>query len=388
MIARYDLVVHSLPHEVRPAVGFLKGTPVGAGSRYAPFPMPTRSRARAWATTLPLSAALVACSAIWGFQEGVLGNPDGGIPEATPDAVPDGGEDAMSRDTGCAPPTQTCEPVAPSGWSGPYEISEVSGSSPTACGANYPNQKIVAGASPNAPPASCDCSCGEAVGSGCAAPTLTLYNNSPCDDASLCKTVDASTESCLDLDPMCGGAHMSLSAPTPIVGSCAPMGKTSVVDAGWETTLGVCGTATPPAYVKGICEPEQVCVPVLDGVPFGGTYCIASTGNNSCPAGPYSEKKVYYRSGTDTRGCTACDCKPPNVTCTNGVVATFNNTGCPSPPHNTFMASTACMPIGGDKSALFIDAEVSSGPCAPTGGAPTGAFMPMNPVTICCEPAP
>ena len=103
------------------------------------------------------------------MPEGNLGLLDGGQ---------DAGADTATAPGGCA---LTCVAAPPSGWSGPYELSETTGGPPAPAPAHcsdgeYPVEVFDGLAIPSAPVAACQCSCGPATGSSCVAPTITLYH--------------------------------------------------------------------------------------------------------------------------------------------------------------------------------------------------------------------
>jgi hypothetical protein len=353
-----------------------------------------RLRRHPWRARVPvlISAAqaglmmgVAGCANVWGFQDGVLGSPDGGGEDSeTPRRDADG---AVHEAPG-EPCTLTCVAAPPSGWSGPYELSETTGGppapAPAPCSVGaYPVEVYSGVASQFAPPALCDCECAPAVGSTCSAPAITLYVGAMCAAAMKCSMADVSSASCVDFDPTCGGPRMELGAPTPIAGECVAKLTSNVPDLGWTASARLCGLNEPSS---GECNAGEVCTRAV-GLPFESVYCIATAQLASCPPGPYSRRRVYYGGATDTRECSGCSCGAPSVTCFGGTVSTFNQAGCVTPPHNTWSAPESCMGIGGDKSGIYNDDAVPhSGPCAPTGGEPTGKVTPTTPTTICCTP--
>src|SRR5262249_689709 len=135
---------------------------------------------------------------------------DGSVPDAAPDASPCTG-------------TNACVPVAPSGWTGPYELYDGPGPAP-ACGAAYVatpfytgNDQLVA------PPATCTCSCGAPTGVTCSSVTLTAYRGLACSNP-VCASATLSPFTCTPVDTAsCGYPYeFSATASTAQGGSCAP----------------------------------------------------------------------------------------------------------------------------------------------------------------------
>ena len=346
-----------------------------------------------------LFTGVSACASVWGFQDGVRGSSDAGqgLPEGDP-GLPDAGQGPGLLDGGqeagadvATPPgscTLTCVAAPPSGWSGPYELSETTGVAPARAPAHcsdgpYPVEAYDGLALPSAPAPSCQCACGPATGSSCVAPTITLYRGGMCDTGSQCATVAVSSGACIDFDAECKGAHMEVSAPAPLPGTCEASSTTSVPDAGWAASARLCKVGDPPS---GQCDDGKVCTPPV-GLPFESAYCIATAELSPCPPGPYTNRRVYYGTATDTRGCTACSCGPPSMDCKGGTVSTFDEMGCAAPSRHTWSAPQSCTGIGGDTSGEYNgDAVPNSGPCKPSGGLPTGGLTPTTPTTICCTP--
>src|SRR6185436_11267958 len=61
------------------------------------------------------------------------------------------------------------------------------------------------------------------------------------------------------------------------------------------------------------CAAQAECVPEL--VNPLQAFCIYKTGENSCPAGPYSAQTIYYEDFSEGRSCSACSCGAPMGRC-------------------------------------------------------------------------
>jgi hypothetical protein len=319
---------------------------------------------RVIAVTVALSSALSACAAIWGFQDGTLAD-DGGVQDTKAESGPLG------------PCTGTCAPTPPDGWQGVYAIQEATGGSSAPCSGAFPSEVYAGFASPIAPDASCSCACGPPEGGSCAAPTITFFGGGGCAPASACGAADASTAACLAASTPCGGLHASLGGPRPVPGSCAPIAATTVPDAGWAASARLCA-----GEASGTCGAGEQCVTSAGA--SSGASCISKSGDDPCPSGPYSHRRLYYGSADDTRVCSACACAPPDATCTGGTVATYNDLTC-GMASGSLGAPQTCINLGADKAVLYRgDAVLAAGSCSPSGGASMGAFAPTDPTTICC----
>jgi hypothetical protein len=337
-----------------------------------------------------LCTAVSACSNLWGFQDGVPGSSDAGQGLPVGNAgLPEGGQDA-GADVAAAPKAcaLTCVAAPPSGWNGPYALSETTGGPPAPAPAPCSDGAYVVEAFdglalPSAPATSCECACGPATGGSCEEPTMTLYRDGMCSSASQCANVVVASGTCVDFDPGCGAAHIEVSPPAPIPGTCEASATTRIPDAGWGASARLCKVREPSS---GQCDVGEVCTPPV-GLPFESAYCIAMAGLSPCPSGPYVNRRVYYGAATDTRGCTACSCDPPSADCEGGTVSTFDAMGCAAPAHHTWSTPQSCTGIGKDTSGKYNgDAVLNSGACRPRGGVPTGELTPTTPTTICCTP--
>src|SRR5439155_14169506 len=120
--------------------------------------------------------------------------------------------------------------------------------------------------------------------------------------------------------------------------------------------------------------------------PFGSSLCIWQKGDVACPGAPYSVKRIYYDSATDTRDCSACTCDPPtSVTCSGVKVATFADGECPANPAGSITASGACLSAPASTSVVQASSSsVGVGSCAAKAVTPIGSVTPTGPTTVCC----
>lgn len=196
---------------------------------------------------------------------------------------------------------------------------------------------------------------------------------------------------CSSQDPVpggiqCGGVPCvaSVTVPAIAVSPCEPSDPpvVSKPDAAWGRTAHECTLDLP----SDGCEEGQVCPPAP---PEGFDLCLYGEGDLDCPPG--WERSVYYLGTSDDRGSEACECGPPDAQCEAYVVA-YSDSACDVPAGSVIatVAEPACFDVPSGIALGSVEASFlgqSPGSCASTGGAPTGAIAPDEPVTLCCRSA-
>jgi hypothetical protein len=105
-----------------------------------------------------------------------------------------------------------------------------------------------------------------------------------------------------------------------------------------------------------------------------------------CPAGPYSDKRVYYTKIDDQRNCSACSC---GSDCSyQWQVFADSDTSCGSGPVDSATSAGACLSAGTLSASNVVLGMTASGSggCTPSGGDPTGSAQAKSPYTACCVP--
>lgn len=267
----------------------------------------------------------------------------------------------------------SCVPEPPDGWSGPVALYLGTEPAPP-CPAAFPSVALTGGLDPVAPPASCECSCGDATGFDCSV-TVTEAGNA-CGaivfdpdqwvlDSGECQLVSTADNA------------FSAGAPTLDVSgaSCEPSASESIARASWGSQAQACTAASAGACADGTCIGQL-------GESYG-QMCIYAGGDVECPAGDFTEREVIYAGFTDTRDCSACTCGTPSGTCGGSVSYIGGCTGL-----TVFYGSHAAPGCGealADPSALRYTAAANV-ECAPGGGAPVGDVTPTGATTMCCLP--
>jgi hypothetical protein len=276
-----------------------------------------------------------------------------------------------------------CAPAVPNGWTGPLVLWEGSGTAQS-CATGF-SPAFSGGSNAAMPSAQCTCNCGPPTGVTCSAPTLTFDKN--CHNMK-CGTASVPQGGCTDLTPFdstCGASFgVNVGGSSPSGGSCAADASTSVPQWSW----GALAVACSPSTLSGqSCGAGGQCVPA-PSLPFEGHICMLQQGAGGCPdAGDYLIPHVYYGTGQDNRGCSACTCdSPTGVDCSgNAQVVLWATTDCDGGASQPASPSGCVMPAFRSQGATFTTTPANGG-CSPIGGTPTGGVAPQNPVTICCTP--
>jgi hypothetical protein len=288
----------------------------------------------------------------------------------------DGKIDCADED--CA--ARTCLADAPAGWSGPTVLYVGSEKAP-ACGGAYPSEALRGGLDVSAPAAECSaCSCTQAA-PGCSSFLgFGMGTQADCSDAA-CKTqIDSS---CVELVPSClnglATAYVQTQLP-PSAMSCMPSAPQSpmIADPAFMQHVLACGSSD---LRRGGCSPGNVCAP--EG-PFTGPYCIVQPGDLACPAGPYSDKRVYFTAIDDKRDCSACSC---GSDCSYTWKIFDDADATCQTPLGTKTSAGECVVVTPSSGKIRVGAAITgTGTCAASGGQPTGSATANSPVTACCKP--
>lgn len=119
---------------------------------------------------------------------------------------------------------------------------------------------------------------------------------------------------------------------------------------------------------------------------YENKLCIAQAGTASCPAG-FSELHSTFLSSTDTRQCSPCVCDASQINCSGPTTfAVWDDIQCTK---NSQLVTSAngCVSISGNPfGVVAVELPNQSIPKAGcTGGVASGAIVPQEPMTICCD---
>ena len=317
------------------------------------------------------------------------GEPSDDAPFDATDALTGGDGD----DGGCS-----CLAI-PAGWTGPWALYEgPQAIAAPSCAGVYGSTSFEGSAGLSAPVASCTaCSCGPQTGAKCGA-HLSYYTNAcgstlggcGAEDygllAGACEGLGTGNGGCTGKDVQSFQADGVESQP----GTCAPSTATPNGAApSWQTSGVACGPSAP--FEQGWCAAGQVCA-FAPSSPFD-KLCVEATGAQSCPSGtPFTTPHLYYTAFDDARGCGACTCSNPTVSCSPSGTVTFwtafNCTGTPTGT-NTLndVNGSGCQTLPSmSYYSTYQPTSFVLGSCSPGGGAPTGSVTTSasTAVTFCC----
>jgi hypothetical protein len=300
------------------------------------------------------------------------------------------GADADSSSTGAVEPTpcaSTCVALPGGEWQGPVRL-EIG-----ATGDASPGCSDVWGAAVDelfsdlvAPPAVCDCSCGDAQDVMCSE-TLTLNrkanNGASCAVAAILDSYELSP-GCNPINETDQNTRWDLVVPGPEGGSCDPIAEAMIEPAAFTTRYTLCGESAP---APGVCNGDQTCVADTDA-----PLCVYADGDVACPGDGFGVKHVVYGPDVaDTRSCTACTCGEPEGTCvTSGVdLYDFDNACVPElfdvpldmPAAGCVVSPFAVFDASYPNSA--IPAPQTS--CAAGESDAQGDVAAQGPITMCCN---
>jgi hypothetical protein len=293
-----------------------------------------------------------------------------------------GTEDAtVAADSTGGPPcpeTHACVAV-PEGWNGPAVLRIGTIDEPAAaCPDGYPVRDDVGGSDLIAPPASCECSCGQAVGAACSvAATLRYYG-----DDDTCSGTPLSTEIFTACNPLptvfAAGSHWVLDPVLVEGGACEAQASSIVEPAMFTTTASTCAGA---ALLEFGCSDEEVCAPRAGDE----ALCIWQDGDEGCPSG-FEEASSFHRTIEDTRMCTGCSCGDPVGLCDDAFAYLFQNV-CNPPVAAAIIADGEChasSQFNTASGAAFLSGTPSAF-CAATDASASGEAVGGTPVTVCCN---
>ncbi len=269
------------------------------------------------------------------------------------------------------------------------------------CPARAPTPGQLYYASPDQAPLSCPaCSCKPSTG-GCALPETMAVSASPVcpsdsGDAGVpfdppsdwdggCTTNDAIAA--VECD---GGPCLATVGPmAPIGAGCAPTQAVVPRIVTWGDAAFACSGGTN----NGACaDPGAVCAAAPSTLAKGFSICVSLEGDDSvimCPT-QYPVRRVYYLAGEDDRGCSSCECSPPQGDSCSSLVSIYSDDACSelvgavqaesSGP--TCVSVPAGSPLGSKQASA---PTYTPGTCQPSGGEMNGSVKPNHPYTICCQ---
>lgn len=284
------------------------------------------------------------------------------------------------------PPSYSCAPPIPQGWTG-YDIILVdpAGGPKPACPLGDMPPKL--NASPVAQAHTCT-ACGgcSRINAGCTSPEMTCWvGANDCMNGSATTFTPALNAGCVNDTNFMGaegtlaGCKITANATVNNPGQCVVNNDATPVKPGtFNEDVHTCDAITGP-----VCGTNKTCVTS----PFAGQQiCVHKSGSDACPA-EFPNSVQAYGGALDTRDCSACGCAAITG-CSGGKITVYDLLGCDAMGAAVVIDNNACTAADAlfDVSAVSFMHELAT-PMDPqqcTGGNPTGSLMPTSPVKYCC----
>jgi len=310
-----------------------------------------------------------------------------GSADATGPGPSDSSGPSEEGSTGAVACAGSCVAPAMGDWTGPFrlEISDLDDPVPD-CGDGWDlalGTEFFAGIV--APPATCECSCGDAEGVSCTGATRILrrYPNPGCmgPATSMLALLPANCASWPAPGISNNYWQTDGDVPMPEGGSCLPAVSSSVEDAVFSTRYTLCGEGEPP---EGACGEGGQCVNATQR-----PLCVMAEGDLECPGDGFEFKLVVSTGLTDTRGCSDCSCDDPEGTCSAAGSLLLNTGTCNVPAVGDFgVGGNSCPGAPGPiRSARYPEsaAPEPTTSCTPSQPSPTGDVTGTGTTTLCCS---
>ena len=355
--------------------------PIGAGLIVAGCMLPRNGTLDTESTTISDGGGGGTMSMTGGGDDGQGG---GGIEDCLDGIDNNGDQLADCADPQCTP-NYECVPEAPTAWLGYSRIARSA----------YPGPVLTCsdGSTPDVyfdtpgEEAQCSaCECGPAVDGGCSYPQLSCWFNTNSCNGMASAEYSPSDGGCKQLPDnntcsnSCNNPQVcAMSEDSKVIGSpsCVPSGGAPKIGPAWNGETAVCTGVT-----GGGCNSGSVCV-ATGQAPFDSTACITRDGQQTCPDA-YPITVYAHADGTDTRGCSDCDCDSSSLSCLGASITVYDNNTCGG-SQAILNGCTSVKDLIDNDSASYAATNGSLSDCAPGGGAPTGAVTPTDAITICCR---
>ena len=335
--------------------------------------------------------------------------PDGdGSAESTGDpAADDGGEsESGGSDTeACEPSTHACLSLVPTGWTGPTALAKTTDLGGPAAACDGPFSETLDydlfAVFDDGGEATCSCNCFPEDQSCTVQASLSYWDPGwGVDPPEACDPTPLGTIVVTEGVTLTNPAWVANPSANwrvnwidqSLLGSCEPYAWQSIPEATFAKRVTACGLPEEAAY----CENGDLCTPRPSGSP-ADEICIFQEGEHECPAGDYSERKVYYRDIDDPRSCPTCTCGELSGSCTDPhftpgwYAGDFEDITWANHPISLDASCEVSVIPFGDHNLMSVGAgEPLAGGAFATCGEVAGADVPMgeaspaSAVTFCC----
>lgn len=265
----------------------------------------------------------------------------------------------------------TCGSPVEDGWFGPTVYARLQPDAPLpSCTPDYPDQgPTLLDGFTDPGPAFCDCSCELTQQPNCQ-PSMAIYSTQNCGNWINNVAVSAA---CSNINIP---AAARVSAYGYQQGMCEEEDIEEIPPVAWDATIKTCRVSDAALA----CGDDGVCLPPLpEG--FEDNWCMYRQGDHECPAGPYSNKSIFWSGAEDTRACSNCQCGSAGATCNDVQVMVFAGADCEGVPAATIDVNT-CSNVVGNSVAQVVEGNAV---CPVTeDSAPMGGVAAMGEFTFCC----
>jgi hypothetical protein len=216
--------------------------------------------------------------------------------------------------------------------------------------------------------ASCDCECGDAVGTSCSAVTMQQTNAACTINQGGSDVLPPNT--CTFVSNGVGTYAISTPSLQVLGASCQPEASEAIANPSWGRDVRSCSAAVGEDCDGGNCLPST---------PDDHLMCIWVAGEAACPEGPWTQQVITYGDVDDDRDCTECTCGAPTGTCSGNIE--LNNQGCGVIYIGDATPGTCGIQPAASHATYVPQANAS---CTPSGGSLVGGVEPTDAITYCC----
>ena len=267
----------------------------------------------------------------------------------------------------CPSGTLSVPPPA-AGWLGPVAVSTQGNLVVPVCPDDYSSELVTGYENPVMPECACTC-----TPPACSA-SVSFRPNANCTGS-----VVANTELTPGACQTVIGVDSSLGAFVTVKASCTAVQMSAPPKASFTYERRVCGPKTPP-----VCTDDALCVVA---VPAEFALCIYKPGLDSCPAGPYSQKRELYEGVDDQRTCAPCSCGLSTSACTGVVDFAASTNPCDGSSSATVNTLSSTCVATGNNPAKAGYSVTSPGVCIPSAPVTQGTAELLGTKTLCCYAA-
>lgn len=265
----------------------------------------------------------------------------------------------------------TCGSPVEDGWFGPTIYARLlPDAALPSCTPDYPDQgPTLLDGFTDPGPAICECSCELTQQPNCN-PSMSIYGSQNCGNW-LNSTAISATCSNINIP-----AAARVSAYGYQQGVCEEEDIEEIPPVAWDATIKTCRVSDAALA----CGDGGVCLPPLpEG--FEDNWCMYRQGDHECPAGPYSNKSIFWSGAEDTRACSNCQCGSAGATCNDVQVNVWAGSDCEGVPAATISVNS-CTNVTGNSVAQVTEGNA----VCPVNedSAPMGSVAAMGEFTFCC----